>query len=103
VTLRLAEDLAEAVPSRIVREVPRASDRPPSAALTQAGGGEAALDPTASGEAKTLHTQFEFELELTRPARLGGRVYVRFDHPPASVGAQAWRWAQQLFLQRLAV
>ncbi len=103
VSLRLAENLAEALPSRILREVPRASDRLPSAALSQAGGGEAALDPGAGGEMKTLLTHFEFELELGQPAMLGGRVYVRFDHPPASVGAQVWRWAQQMFLQRLAV
>jgi len=102
VTLRLAEDLADELPSRILREVPRASDRLPSPALTQVGGGEAALDPTA-GEGKSLNTHFEFELELPRNAMLGGRVYVRFDHPPASLARQAWRWAQQLFLQRLAV
>jgi putative peptide zinc metalloprotease protein len=102
VTLRLAENLAETQASRILREVPRASDRLPSAALTQAGGGEAALDPT-TGEGKALNTHFEFELELPGNAMLGGRAYVRFDHPPASLAAQAWRWAQQLFLQRLAV
>jgi putative peptide zinc metalloprotease protein len=103
VTLRLAENLAEAQASRILREVPRASDKLPSAALTQAGGGEAPLDPTAGGEGKSLNTHFEFELELPGNAMLGGRAYVRFDHPPASLAAQAWRWAQQLFLQRLAV
>jgi len=105
VSLRLAEDLSQALPSRILREVPRATDRAPSAALTQAGGGEAAIDPSSGGEnnIKTLNTHFEFELELPRQAMLGGRVYVRFDHPPASLGAQVWRWAQQLFLQRLAV
>jgi len=103
VSLRLAEDLAEELPSRIVREVPRASDKLPSPALTQAGGGEAALDPSAANEGKTLATHFEFELELPRRAMLGGRAYVRFDHPPASLAAQAWRWARQVFLQRLAV
>jgi putative peptide zinc metalloprotease protein len=105
-TLQLAERLGETLPSRILREVPRASDRLPSAALSQAGGGEAVLDPTASGaEPRTLQTYFEFELELPqdRPILLGGRVYVRFDHPGESLGAQTWRWLQQLFLQRLAV
>jgi len=104
VTLRLAENLAEELPSRILREVPLASDRVPSAALTQAGGGEVALDPSAGGEQRTLQTHFEFELELPQSqARLGGRVYVRFDHTPESIAAQVWRWAQQLFLQRLAL
>jgi putative peptide zinc metalloprotease protein len=103
VTLRLAENLAEAQDSRILREVPRASDRLPSAALTQAGGGEAPLDPSTAGEGKSLNTHFEFELALPGSAMLGGRAYVRFDHPPASLAVQVWRWAQQIFLQRLAV
>jgi len=106
VTVKLAERLAETLPSRVLREVPRASDKLPSTALSQAGGGEAAIDPTSAGnEMRTLQTFFEFELELPpeRPAMLGGRVYVRFDHRKESAAAQLWRWTQQLFLQRLAV
>ena len=106
VNLKLAERLAETVPSRVLRELPRASDRLPSAALSQQGGGDVALDPTASGaEMKALQTYFEFELELPqdRPVMLGGRVYVRFEHAPESAARQSWRWLQQLFLQRLAV
>jgi len=105
VTVKLAERLAETIASRVLREVPRASDRLPSGALSQAGGGDVALDPTGGNEMKTLQTYFEFELELPpdRPVMLGGRVYVRFDHQRESVAAQLWRWMQQLFLQRLAV
>jgi len=105
VSVRLAERLSEAVAARIVREVPRASDRPPSMALTQAGGGEAALDPRTGATPKTLQTHFEFEIELRAPRAVGagGRIYVRFDHSPETVAAQLWRLAQQLFLQRFAV
>jgi hypothetical protein len=68
VSVKLAERIDETIASRILREVPRASDRPPSAALTQAGGGGAALDPRAATEPKTLQTYFEFEVELERAA-----------------------------------
>lgn len=105
VSVKLAERLHETLASRVVREVPRASDRLPSVALSQAGGGEAALDPRAGAEAKTLQTFFEFEVELPpeRAFLLGGRAYVRFDHGSESLAAQLWRWLSQLFLRRLAV
>jgi putative peptide zinc metalloprotease protein len=104
VGIKLAESMEETYPSRILREVPRASDRLPSVALSQAGGGEAALDPR-SPDAKALQTYFEFEVELPpeRAFRLGGRAYVRFDHGAESIAAQAWRWLRQLFLLRLAM
>jgi len=105
VSVKLAERVGETIDSRILREVPRASDRLPSPALSQAGGGEAALDPRSGAEGKALQTYFEFEVELPRdrPFRLGGRAYVRFDHGTESLAAQLWRWARQLFLLRLAV
>jgi putative peptide zinc metalloprotease protein len=105
VELQLAERIGTVYASRIVREVPRAIDRLPSQALSQMGGGEVALDPSAPGGAKTLQSHFEFELALPpgRPVLLGGRVYVRFEHVPEPLAAQLWRWLQQLFLQRLAV
>ena len=105
VSVKLAERIEETIPARVLREVPRASDRLPSAALTQAGGGEAALDPRAGAEPKTMQTYFEFEVELPpdRPFLLGGRAYVRFDHGTEGLAAQLWRWMRQLFLLRLAV
>jgi putative peptide zinc metalloprotease protein len=105
VSVKLAERLDDTIASRILREVPRASDRLPSPALAQAGGGEAALDPRSGAEGKAMQTYFEFEIELPpeRNFLLGGRAYVRFDHGTESVAAQLWRWLRQLFLQRLAV
>jgi putative peptide zinc metalloprotease protein len=105
VSVKLAERLEETIASRILREVPRASDRLPSPALSQAGGGEAALDPRSGMEGKAMQTYFEFEVELPqdRPFLLGGRAYVRFDHGTESLAVQIWRWLRQLFLLRLAV
>jgi putative peptide zinc metalloprotease protein len=104
VTAKLAERLDETVPARILREVPGASDRLPSLALSQAGGGDIALDPTTAAQGRALQTHFEFEVELAagRPLGAGGRVYIRFDHESESIGGQAWRLLQQLFLQRLS-
>jgi putative peptide zinc metalloprotease protein len=105
VSMKLAERIDETIVSRIVREVPRASDRLPSPALTQAGGGDAALDPRAGAEGKALQTYFEFEVALPqdRSFLLGGRAYVRFEHGSESPARQLWRWLRQLFLLRLAV
>jgi putative peptide zinc metalloprotease protein len=103
--VKLAERLSETIPARIMREVPRASDRLPSPALSQAGGGDVALDPSGGTEMKTLQTHFEFEVELPpeRRVMLGGRAYVRFDHGSETLARQVWRWLRQQFLQRLAV
>jgi putative peptide zinc metalloprotease protein len=104
VRVKLAERLEDTIVSRVLREVPRASDRLPSPALTQAGGGEAALDPSGAREGRSLQTYFEFEIELPpeRSFLLGGRAYVRFDHGEETLAAQVWRRLRQLFLLRLA-
>jgi len=104
VSARLAERPRETVEARVLREVPLAMDRLPSLALSQAGGGEVALDPR-TGAPKALQTHFELEIELLteRPAGAGGRVYLRFDHEPETAGRQVWRVAQQLYLKLFAV
>jgi putative peptide zinc metalloprotease protein len=104
VSARLAERMDEEIEARVLREVPGASDRLPSLALSQLGGGDVALDPR-NGQAKTLQTHFELEVELrtARPVGAGGRVYVRFDHEPETIARQVWRVAQQLYLKLFAV
>jgi putative peptide zinc metalloprotease protein len=105
VRVKLAETLSETMPATLKREVPGASDRLPSLALAQAGGGRVALDPRQSQEAKALQTHFEFELELpaVKPVGIGGRVYVRFEHGAETIAGQAYRALRQLFLKRFAV
>jgi putative peptide zinc metalloprotease protein len=104
VTARLAERPRETVEARVLREVPLAMDRLPSLALSQAGGGDVALDPR-TGAPKALQTHFELEIELLteRPVGAGGRVYLRFDLEPETAGRQVWRAAQQLYLKLFAV
>jgi putative peptide zinc metalloprotease protein len=105
VRAKLAEDLGQVIPARVLREVPAASDRLPSAALAQAGGGEVVLQPQTGRELKAVQTNFELELELlaAAPAGHGGRVYVRFEHAPEPLGQQVYRSLRQLFLRRFTV
>jgi len=105
VNVRLAEDVSEVRPARILREVPRASDKLPNLALAQAGGGNLALDPSQSNEARTLETHFEFDIAIleARASVIGERVYVRFEHPNEPLAVQAGRSLRQLFLYRFVI
>jgi putative peptide zinc metalloprotease protein len=105
ITVRLAEDFSEGLPARILREVPRASDRVPNLALAQAGGGDVALDPSQSVGPKALQTHFEFELAISTSlaSAVGGRAYVRFHHPDEPLAKQLGRALRQLFLNRFNV
>lgn len=105
VRAKLAENLEGVIAARVLREVPGASDRLPSPALSQAGGGEVALDPQAQRDIKALQTHFEFEIELLSPppAGRGGRVYVRFEHGAEPMARQVYRSLRQLFLRRFTV
>lgn len=105
VRVKLAERLYDTLPAEIRREVPAASDRLPSFALSQAGGGSVAMDPTQSDTPRALQTHFEFELEVpgVQPVGIGGRVYVRFEHNAETIAEQVYRSMRQLFLQRFVV
>src|SRR5436305_6598162 len=48
----------------LFRSVPSASDRLPSRAQTEAGGGRFAADPRESSQTKILQRTFQFDLEL---------------------------------------
>ena len=105
VNVRLAEDVSEVLRARILREVPRASDKLPNLALAHAGGGDVALDPSHSNEARTMETHFEFDIAIleARASVVGERVYVRFEHPNEPLATQAGRSLRQLFLYRFAI
>jgi putative peptide zinc metalloprotease protein len=112
VALKPADRVAETIAARVRREVPGASDRLPSAALSVAGGGTFGVDPRESGDAdsaerpKVLSPVFQFDLETGPEARLAGlgmRVYVRFEHEPAPLGVQAYRAVRRLLLRRFEV
>jgi len=102
----LADWGAEPVSSRIVRQVPAATDELPSKALGSAGGGRVAVDPRDGSGLKALEKVFVLDLELPRSAAtefLGRRVQARFDHGSEPLAAQWFRSLRQLFLSRLGV
>jgi putative peptide zinc metalloprotease protein len=103
VTIRLTHRPSETYQAKVVREVPAASDRLPSKAFTEAGGGRFTADPRDSNQMKTLQRTFQFDLELPPEAantNFGSRVLVRFDHGLEPLALQWYRRLRQLFLSR---
>lgn len=104
VTVRLSDHIDRVLQASITRLVPAASGRLPSAALGTSGGGTFAVDPTDSAGVTILEDVFHLELQLEEPvSRLGGRVYVRFDHGLEPLAWQWYRSLRQLFLSRFHV
>lgn len=106
VLVRLAEDLDRIYEARVLREVPGAEARLPSNALGLAGGGEFAVAPWDQEGLQTMENLFQFELQLppdVRQAKVGGRVYVRFDHGSTPLAYQWYRSLRQMFLKRFNV
>ena len=103
VDVRLVNRPGTSYAAKIVREVPAASDRLPSMALTEAGGGHFAADPRDSNHVKTLVRTFQFDLELpleAANANFGSRALVRFNHGWEPLATQWYRRLRQLFLSR---
>jgi putative peptide zinc metalloprotease protein len=103
VEVRLTNRPAATYRAKLVREVPAASDRLPSKAFTEAGGGRFVADPRDTGQVKTLQRTFQFDLELPAEAantNFGSRVLVRFNHGREPLAWQAYRRLRQLFLSR---
>lgn len=106
VDVRFVDRVGEVFPAVIERQVPAATNRLPSRALSTAGGGEFAIDPQDPTGEKTLETVFQLDLGIpgTLPqTTVGGRVFVRFDHGLEPVAWRIYRSVRQLFLSRLNV
>jgi putative peptide zinc metalloprotease protein len=106
VLVRLTEDLDRIYEVKVLREVPGAEARLPSNALGLAGGGEFAVAPWDREGLQTMENLFQFELQLppdARQAKVGGRVYVRFDHGSIPLAQQWYRSLRQMFLKRFNV
>jgi putative peptide zinc metalloprotease protein len=109
VEARLAENIWKPYPSQVLREVPAGLRELPSMALAIEGGGDIGLDPKAANNQKApiaLDHFFQFELvpsDALLPEHLGGRVHVRFEHPPEPMAMQWYRTARQMFIRRFAV
>ncbi len=70
------------------------------------GGGKIAIDPHDADGLQTLDKVFQFDLDLNTKipvTKLGGRVYVRFDHGLEPLALQWYRHLRQLFLRRFGI
>ncbi|UCG39668.1 MAG: PqqD family peptide modification chaperone [bacterium] len=106
VLVRLTEDLDRIYEAKVLREVPGAEARLPSNALGLAGGGELAVAPWDQEGVQAMENLFHFELQLpldARQAKVGARVYVRFDHGSTPLAHQWYRSLRQMFLKRFNV
>ena len=106
VEIRPAGDIGKPILAQIVREVPAATDELPSMTLSLQGGGKIGMDPDKASEAKTLERLFVIDLDITEGAPvnfIGGRVYVRFEHPSEPLAEQWYRSMRRLFLRRFHV
>ena len=82
-----------------------ASNQLPSAALGAAGGGPLAVDATDPEGLRTPEAVFQLELGLLEEAgaRIGERVYVRFDHGSEPLALRAFRALRRLLLRHVVV
>jgi putative peptide zinc metalloprotease protein len=104
VQVRLANDLSDAVPARVRRQVTGGEFDLVSPALGTSGGGEIAVDPSQTGGMHSLKRVFDVEVALERPSRaavFGDRAYVRFDLGLAPLGWQWYLRLRQVFLSQL--
>jgi putative peptide zinc metalloprotease protein len=106
IDVRAADDLEHARPATVLREVPSATAELPHLALSTVGGGPVLLDTSKPDHPKPLESLFQFDLRVVGgigKSRLGGRVYVRFHHPPEPIAFRIGRAVRQLFLRQLNV
>jgi putative peptide zinc metalloprotease protein len=106
VEVRLASRLSEPVAGEILRIVPAASERLPSAALGTIGGGPLPVDPEDRDGLQTLEPVFQLDVRIPNGLashRIGERAYVRFEHGAEPLGIRAWGALRRLLLRRLGV
>ena len=101
VSVRLAEVPEQVVAADLVRDVPAAGFELPGAALGDRGGGPYTTDPTDKDGLRSLEPVVLIDLFLRGRVleRVGGRVWVQFDHGAQPLAVQAYRRLRQLFLQ----
>jgi putative peptide zinc metalloprotease protein len=103
VDVRLGSPRAPVRAAQIVREVPAARHRLPSAVLGAQGGGPWPVDPADPKGLRTKEPVFWIDVKLDHIAapRVGDRVYVRFEHEKRSLVSQLGLAMHGLFLRRL--
>ncbi len=106
VQIRLANRVEKILRAKIIRVVPQATNRLPSAALATTAGGKMILDPAGRDDLLTVEPFFLVDVEfspLESSPLLGVRTYVRFTHAPTTLARQLYRNLRQLFLRQFNV
>lgn len=101
IEVRFAERPDVAIAATLQRAAPAATTLLPSAALGNRSGGEHPTDPSDKEGLRSREAVFVFDIAVpgSRLERVGGRVWVRFDHGTAPLANQWFRRASQLFLK----
>ncbi len=105
VSVRRAENIGNIMDAVILRELPSGSRGLPSLALSTKGGGDVVLDATSGKDPKALENWFQFDLILPdeKNARIGEKVYVRFEHSSVSLAERLYLNIRRLFLKQFSV
>lgn len=104
VEIRLEDNVKQRIMSEIEREIPAATYRLPSKALSQEGGGRIQTDPFDKDGVRTRDKYFQFEVALPKTVQnihIGQRTYVRFSHGFEPIAWQWYRSFEELFLDKL--
>lgn len=102
VSVRLAELPGESLAGRMLRAVPAATEKLPSAALGEHAGGDIAVDLADKNHQQALAPVFLFDVGINQTVleRAGGRAWVRFEHGWTPLAVQWGRRLKQLFLRQ---
>jgi putative peptide zinc metalloprotease protein len=106
IAVRYSTDLGHSVPARLERETPAAQREMPSAALGLSAGGDILPDPADATGRSAFERAFLIDvapMEEPSLSIIGGRVFVRFEHPPEPLAHRLLRRVRQIFLRHLNV
>jgi len=105
ILIRFADELTPVFPAELVNEVPLLTNSLPSMALSTMGGGTIVVDPSETQRMKVLDNLLHIELTVntTLHNRIGGRVYIRFNHGTEPLAPRIYRSVRQIFLKTFNV
>lgn len=98
---RTSENRKKTLPARLITQTPAPSWQLPSALLGDRAGGPFTTDPNDRDGLTTLKPVFTIDIEVDKQnlARIGGRAWIRIEHPPQPLVMQWWRHMQLLLLR----
>lgn len=103
IDVRIAGE-TQTLAAELVRDVPAATFELPSAALGDRGGGPHPTDPADKNGLRTREAVvlLDFKVPARELERIGGKVWVRFDHGAQPLAQRWYRQARQVLLQHFS-